>query len=501
MPGCYSSQCAQFVPYEIATAEPTSREESVTSHVEAAIRALRIVAERPDPTAPLGTGAIAAELGRSASSVSRSCAALARLGLLAHGEAYGSYRLGRAAIRLSGRAAAAVALPVRSALTIAAQTTGETACLAARSGDALHIVASVGSEWTLHAAADVGERVPHGTAIAAAEAGDVASSPGRPRVVESLRGGVVEVASSVLGPDGECVAIVAIRLPTNRSEGGVPRARRAVETARRRIEAMIANAPGPPGGERPPAGRTHLVPAGVSVPALEAAVRILDHLAAGPDSASGIARAAGVPPDRARRLVDSLARAGVVTNRADGRGSILGWGIHGWHRAATGPTLVSAGKALVAEVAADAGVFGFITILRGIRSFTVVEVLGDPTGGLVMMPWLGRPHPVIGSDGGPTLVMEFEPDDLDGLLRKRHSASDLDTLHERIRRVSRDGVISIDSDEDAGLISTSAPIRDASGRVVGAACLTGGTDSILPRRREIEHATRRLADRLSDLVR
>jgi DNA-binding IclR family transcriptional regulator len=179
----------------------------------------------------------------------------------------------------------------------------------------------------------------------------------------------------------------------------------------------------------------------------------------------------------------------------------LGWGIHGWHRSATVPVLTSTGSSVVAEAADRAGVFGFITILRGIRSFTIVEELGTPDGGIVMMPWLGRPHPVIGSDGGPTLVMEFEPDDLAGLLRKRHAARELDLLAERIDEVTRAGVITIDSDHDAGLISVSAPIRDASGAVAGAACLTGGTDAVRHRRAEIEAATRELAGRLSDLLR
>lgn len=471
----------------------------MTSSIEGAFRVLRIVAERTDPTSPIGTGAIARALGWSASSASRSCAALARVGLLAPGEVYGSYRLGREAIRLSGRAAARVALPVRYALTIAAQTTGETACVAARSGDTLHVVASVGSEWTLHAAADVGEPVADESAIARANAGEVGSSATHPRIVESRTERVVEVASAVLGPDGECVAVVAVRLPLNRSTGGVPRARRAVDAARRRIETMIAAG----------AGEPHPHPVAVAVggidvespaSALDAAVRVLGHLADGHDSLSGTARSVGLRTERVQRLLTALERAGVVSRRLEGDGVGVCWGVHAWHRAATAPILTSAGRRMVAQTATDAGVYGFITVLKGIRSFTVVEEVGEPDGGLVMMPWLGRPHPVIGSDGGPTLVMEFEPADLSGLIRKRHSEHDLSLLMERMRVVSRDGVISIDSDDDAGLLSVSAPVRDASGAVAAAACLTGATDAARPRRAELELATRDLATRLSDLL-
>ncbi|WP_166404776.1 helix-turn-helix domain-containing protein [Labedella endophytica] len=472
---------------------------TMTAQVEVALRVLRTVAERPDPTSPLGSGDVARVLGESPSRISRVCAELERTGLIAGGGRYGSHGLGREAVRLSGRAAAPVARSVRYALTLAAQYTGETACVAARAGDSVHISASVGSEWTLHASADVGERIANGTAIADAATERTDLGDGAPRVFESRSASVVEVATPIIGPDGECVAVVAVRLPTHRATGGVPRARRAVVAARRRIESMIGRARRAP-DDRGPVD----VPSrdrSRSEPALDATVRILGRLAEGADTPAGIARSTGLRLDRVQRLLDAGIRAGVVETRSDAGIVELGWGIHGWHRSATVPVLTSTGAELVAEAAADAGVFGFITILKGIRSFTVVEELGSPDGGIVMMPWLGRPHPVIGSDGGPTLVMEFQPDDLAGLLQKRHPAHEFELLVERIREVTRAGVITIDSDHDAGLISVSAPIRDASGAVAGAACLTGGTDSVRHRRSEIEDATRALAGRLSDLLR
>ncbi|RWZ49551.1 hypothetical protein ELQ90_12335 [Labedella phragmitis] len=478
----------------------------MTARLEAALRAVRVVAERTDPTAALGSGAIARVLDISPSSASRLCADLVGVGLLDHGSAYGTFRLGGTAMRLSGRAAAPFAQAVRYALTIAAQLTGETACLAAGAGEELHVVATVGSEWTLHASADLGERISGGSAIARAagvSGADRGDAPGGAtgRIVEGTSGKRIEVASAVLGPDGECIAVVAVRLPVNRSRGGVPRARRAVEAARRRIEAVIAaevemTAPRPPEPAEPGGTPTTSDRAA----ALEAAGRILAHLATAPDSLAGIARATGLRPDRVSRLVESCTVAGIVAERPERGVWEMSWGVHGWHRTATGPTLVTRGRALVAAAAAATGTYGFITILKGIRSFTVVEELGDPDGGLVMMPWLGRPHPIIGSDGGPTLVMDFAPDDLGRLLGKRHPQLEFDALIDRIDVVSRDGVISIESIEEAGLLSVSAPIRDASGLVVGAACLTGGADAVTSRRAELEDATRDLARDLTGLL-
>ncbi|OOB91546.1 hypothetical protein B0T42_05225 [Rathayibacter sp. VKM Ac-2630] len=149
----------------------------MSAHVTTALRVVRLLGERPDPTAPLGVGAVAAALGAPLSSVSRLCSELEGTGLIARGEAYGSYRLGASAVRLSGRAAAPVARSLRFALTLAAQQTGETVVLAAGAPGQLRVIGSVLSSWTLHSPATVGERIVSG-AIARAR---------RPRTRRSSR--------------------------------------------------------------------------------------------------------------------------------------------------------------------------------------------------------------------------------------------------------------------------------------------------------------------------
>ena len=85
----------------------------MSGRVTTGLRVVRLLGERPDPTAPLGVGALAAELGAPLSSVSRLCAELERTGLIERGADYGSYRLGAVAVRLSGRAAAPVARSIK----------------------------------------------------------------------------------------------------------------------------------------------------------------------------------------------------------------------------------------------------------------------------------------------------------------------------------------------------------------------------------------------------
>lgn len=481
----------------------------------AALKAVQIVAGRPDPTAPIAVGTIARELAVPLSTASRLCSELEEAGYLERAESYGAYRLGRAAIRLSGRAAAPYSRSVRFALTLAAQQTGETVCLAARADRDIRIISSVESLWTLHSPADVGELVTDAqSAIARAMDGMQPDSAdaAAPQYFESAAGLSVEVAAPVMSPSGERVAVVAVRLPHNRSDQNLVRARRAVVAARRTIERTIEESLAAP-REEPAPDAAVLEPADAGVPettrsegsrsapsALEAALRILHHLAAGRDSIAGIARATGLRPDRTQRIVDSCRQAGFVWANHDRTQFQLGWAVCGWHRAAAAPTLVERGKPLVAAIANSTRTCAFITVLKGMRSFTLVEELEMAGEGLQMSPWIGRPHPLIGSDGGPTLVMDFTADEVAQLFPTRHTSQERDVFVARVHHVVRDGVLSMQAFEDAGIVSISAPVRDSSGGVAAAACIVGTTDYMTVNAAEFERAARELAANVSALL-
>jgi DNA-binding IclR family transcriptional regulator len=478
----------------------------MTSRVTAALTVVRFVAERPDPTDPVAVGTIASELGMSLSSASRLCSELEGEGLLERGGAYGSYGLGRSAIRLSGHAAAPFARMLRFVMTFAAQQTGETVCLAARSGSAMRVVNSVISTWTLHSPTLIGELVDdERSAIVIAGRQFDSETGAQASCVESTIGKSVEIATPVRSPSGECVAVLAIRLPLNRLNQNGTRARRAVLAARRHVESMIAGelaapiapiAPIEPDAPGPGAAGGAGSPSAVS-----AALRILQQLAGGPDSLTGIARATGLRYDRVLRLMDSCVRSGLVWAVADRPVFQLGWIVQGWHRAAAAPVMVAQGKALVADTANRSQTCAFITVLAGMRSLTLVEELEMAGEGLEIISWLGRAHPIVGSDGGPTLLMDLDPDELRQLFPARYNEHDLATFEQRVRTVSADGVLSMQAFEDAGLISISAPVRDSSGAVAAAVCLVGTTDYMRANRREFERETRELAERVSELLR
>ncbi|MBT0769890.1 hypothetical protein KIH74_13215 [Kineosporia sp. J2-2] len=449
---------------------------------------------------PVPVGTLARDLGTSLSQTSRLGAELHGLGLLEPGEAYGTYRLGPEAVRLSGRAAAPYARAVRYALTLAAHQTGETACLAARCGSALLITAMVESLWTLHAPADPGDVVDEQhSAMARADRSHrpLPEDPEQIDTFESTIGRCTEIAAPVLGPQGENVAVLAVRLPVNRLAQNGFSAHRAVQTARRSIENAIAQhlSARRPLTEAPVRETVPTAPT-----ALLASLFILQHLAAGPDSLSGTARAVGLRTDRAQRLVDSCVRAGLVTTDNKRTRYRLSWAVHAWHRRATVPALERLGSPLAALTAERTRTCVFLTVLHGMRSFTLVEHLSSPGAGLRMSPWRGRAHPIIGSDGGPVLVMDLELPEIAELFPPRYSRLERDRFLRRVRQVVQEGAISMEPFDDTGMQSVAAPVRDSSGAVAAAACLVGTTEYFATDGARLEAAVRQLADQLSQLL-
>lgn len=475
----------------------------MNTRIVTGLKAVQIVAGRPDPTAPMSVGAIASQLGATLSSASRLCSELETVGFLERGETYGSYRIGRAAIRLSGRAAAPLTHTLRLALTLAAQQTGETVCLAARSEGGIRIIASVESLWTLHSPAEIGEVVSNeASAIRSVFDGD-GVDPGQdgPRYIESTIGMSVEVAAPIVSPSGERVAVVAVRLPANRSGQNLARARRAVVVARRSIESALEDSLVAPRPAAQRAAAPLAVESSATTPsALEAAFRVLSHLAAGRDSIAATARAIGLRADRTQRIIDACQEAGFVWAGA-GRGEFqLGWIVSGWHRAAAAPTIVERGAPLVAAMANRTLTCSFITVLKGMRSFTLVEELELAGEGLQMLRWLGRAHPIIGSDGGPTMLMDFTAEEVTALFPTRHTQRELDVFLKRMRHVVRHGVLSMQAFEEGGLVSISAPVRDSSGAVAAAACIVGTTDYMRQNAEEFERAAVQLAAEVTELL-
>jgi DNA-binding IclR family transcriptional regulator len=464
------------------------------TRVVSALHAVRLVAERVDPLAPVSVGQLSAQLGLSLSSTSRLCAELASIGLLEPSAEYGSYGLGLRAIRISGRAAAPTARQVQLALAEAARVTGDTVCIAAALPDGIRIVASVESGWTLFVPAAVGSRVDDGES-AIRSAIDTSSTANRARLFESVVGVRTEVAAPIRDRTGRTIAAVAVRLPRNRSRSAAARARRAVDQARERIEAGITQVGEFRERARDSAARRR-GPEELST--LEAVALLLEHLAEGADVPRELWRAVGISAGRGQRLIDAAEGAGVVHRDADDSVLRLSWSVHGWHRAAVTPILTTRGDRLVAETSQATGHSAFLTVMRRMRSVTLVEKLAEQPDGLVMAPWLGRPCPLELSDGGPALLLDYGTEAIATLIPGDTPLAALETLRDGMWQIARDGVLSRESAEEAGQIGITAPVRDSSGLVVAAACIVGTTGAVKAQLGEARAAAVALAARVSE---
>lgn len=463
-----------------------------------ALGIVRALADRTRPLEPLTVGALSAMTGTSTSTASRICAELDGVGLIAHAEGYGAYRIGNRAVALSGSAAAPFAIACDFALTLAYQATGETVALVAASPRGPIVIAVIESGRTLHVAMTVGGVLtdPDGAVLRALghppPAGSSAVTFG------SRNGRTAEVATPVLGPQGECLAALVVRYPQHRSEQVTPVAERAVLAARRQLERSVAQAAAVP--PPPPAPLVH--PADTTV---QAAADLLSAISgAGTTSIAELVRVTGLRPDRVRRLLEVCQRVGLASPAQDGEAAALPWSVHGWHRGIVDATLRGPAQQLLTAAAVRAGNTAYLTVRLGMRSSTVAEAIVD--GALAMGSWLGRPAQLIGSDGGPVLVQHFDDAQIRQVFPSHitRTASgtpkDLAAFLKQVQRARAHQPLVLPDFGEDGLTSVAAPVRDAGGAVVAAACIVGPGPEMAAGMPAIQRLTCELAESVSQLL-
>jgi DNA-binding IclR family transcriptional regulator len=461
-----------------------------------ALRLLSFVGSRPNPTEPIGVGELSRIAGLSLSVTSRIAAEMGQLGLLERGTLHGTYRLGPRAIALSGASASRVAKAIHFASTLVAQQTGETFCLAAESSEGAHIIAAVESGWTLYAPGIIGETVTAAdSAMNQALRGLHASQARFAQAFESENTGSQELAVPVCDAHGNTIATIGVRLPKSRSSTGLTRAHRSLKTARATLEAAIAE-PSIQSGSSPFCDS----PEDSSI--LTKTTQVLEFLAvSGPCTFAEISAHCSVQRERLRRLIDTCGSTGFVSVSSDRRTVRLNWMLHGWHRALVLPLIRERADALVSASADESGLSTYLTVLQGMRSVTVAEAIRQPQEDLAMQSWLGRPHPIVGSDGGPALLMDLEPDQIRAVFPSRHTESDVDDFLVKVERIRHEGVLLITDFGDDGLVSVTAPVRNASQTVAGAVCIVGSHHDIAKRSGTVQSEALRLADSLTQLLR
>jgi IclR family transcriptional regulator, acetate operon repressor len=213
---------------------------------------------------------------------------------------------------------------------------------------------------------------------------------------------------------------------------------------------------------------------------VQRATAILRAAAASPtgDTASGLARAAGLPTSTALRLIHTLETEGFLTRRRDGRYGIgLGLARLGWE-AEPGDLVDATTRAALDRLAAETNETVTLSAVRGREELDVVLQVDTPHM-VKAVSWVGRRYPLHASSSGKVLLASLEPARLErflgGTLERRTAATITDRvlLRGEIERVRAQGFAVIVDELEDGLASISVPIREGGGELAATLNVTG----------------------------
>ncbi len=196
------------------------------------------------------------------------------------------------------------------------------------------------------------------------------------------------------------------------------------------------------------------------------------------ETASGLARAAGLPTSTALRLIHTLEQEGFLARRGDGRYAI-GVALARLGRDAEAGDMVDAtARAALERVAAETDETVTLSVVRGGEALDVVLQIDTPHM-VKAVSWVGRRYPLHASSSGKVLLGTLEPARLErfllGRLERPASATITDPtrLRAEIERVREQGYAELVDELEDGLASVSVPIVDGVGRLVATLNVTG----------------------------
>lgn len=229
------------------------------------------------------------------------------------------------------------------------------------------------------------------------------------------------------------------------------------------------------------------------------------------DTASGLARAAGLPTSTALRLIHTLESEGFLTRQGNGHyviGLVLA---RLGHDAGHADLLDATTRAALDRVAAETNETVTLSVVRGRDDLDVVLQV-DTRHLIQAVNWVGRRYPLHASSSGKVLLASFEPARLERFLDAplepctAATITDPDLLRREIERVSSRGYAEIVDELEEGLSSVSVPIVEAEGQLVATLNVTGPSfrfdeekrvAALRPMRAAVAQIEARLGDEIS----
>lgn len=232
---------------------------------------------------------------------------------------------------------------------------------------------------------------------------------------------------------------------------------------------------------------------------VQKAAAILRAAAARPDgeTASGLARMAGLSHATSLRLVHTLENEGLLMRRAEDGRYVIGLdllrlvGTAGEHA----ELLPAVSRKPLKRVAEETRETITLSVLRGREALDVVLQIDAPHV-IQAVNWVGQRYPLHASSGGKIVLAALDPTRLRRILarplERRTSATITDPgeLQRELERVRRQGYSVIVDELEDGLASVSVPILGADRRLLGTVNVTGPSFrfDVARRRAALEHA-------------
>lgn len=183
-----------------------------------------------------------------------------------------------------------------------------------------------------------------------------------------------------------------------------------------------------------------------------------------------IAELVGQDKSQVSRTLRTLAEHGLVDRDPETRAYRLGWALFGLAARAGDTRLVTAGEAVVRELAQGLGERAHLSVLRGTEVLTVCS--HSPPHAIQAAGWVGRTVPAYCTSSGYALLLDADVRALlvgvELLPLGPRTPRTVDEVEARVAAARERGYAVADEEFEPGLVAVAAPVRDFRRRIAAA---------------------------------
>jgi DNA-binding IclR family transcriptional regulator len=186
-----------------------------------------------------------------------------------------------------------------------------------------------------------------------------------------------------------------------------------------------------------------------------------------------ISETLGREKSQVSRALKALAEYGLVERNRDALTYRLGWRIYALAQLAGEPRTLEETAPRLPRLAAETQERAHFSVLQGSEVLTLLSE--SPGRAVEAVGWVGRVTPAYCTSAGQALLLDHDRRALELLFGgvamvalTEYTPTDLDTLDARLAAGRATGAVLCSEEFEIGLVSAAAPVRDASGTIVGA---------------------------------